>query len=90
LDERPYLTARHDCCFSATLHLVSVVVEALCDEVIERNSINLILPAALGLGFSQPLTGMSTRSRKIIMFLGSKVRTMRRADNLAAICDPIV
>jgi hypothetical protein len=36
------------------------------------------------MGFTRPLTEMSTRSRKI-MFLGSKLRTMRRADNLAAI-----
>jgi hypothetical protein len=33
---------------------------------------------------------MSTRNIKIIMFLGSKVRRVRRADNLAAICEPIV
>jgi hypothetical protein len=38
--------------------------------------------------FTQPLTEMSTRRRK--MFLGSKVRPVRRADNLTAICDPIV
>jgi hypothetical protein len=44
--------------------------------------IYLILLAALGPGFTQPLTEMSTRSREI-MFLGS------RADNLTAICEPI-
>jgi hypothetical protein len=38
---------------------------------------------------TQPLTEMSTRSRKII-FLGSKVRRLRKADNLTAICEPIV
>jgi hypothetical protein len=40
--------------------------------------------------FIQPLTEMSTRRRKIIMFLGSKVRRVRRADNLTAISEPIV
>jgi hypothetical protein len=38
------------------------------------------------LGFTQPLTEMSTRSSKI-MFLGSKVWPARRADYLTAICD---
>jgi hypothetical protein len=33
---------------------------------------------------------MSTRNIKIIMFLGSKVRRVRRADNLTAIYEPIV
>jgi hypothetical protein len=36
------------------------------------------------LGFTQSLTEMSTRSRKI-MFLWSRVLPVRRADNLAAI-----
>jgi hypothetical protein len=34
--------------------------------------------------FTQPLTEMSTRNMKI-MFLGSKVRLVRRADNLTVI-----
>jgi hypothetical protein len=34
-------------------------------------------------------TEMSTRNIKI-MFLGSKVRPVRRVDNLTAICEPIV
>jgi hypothetical protein len=38
-------------------------------------------------GFTQSLTEMSTRSRKI-MFLGSRVRPVRRADNLTTICGP--
>jgi hypothetical protein len=42
------------------------------------------------LGFTQPLTEMSTRNIKIIMFLGSKLRRVRKADNLTAICVPIV
>jgi hypothetical protein len=37
-----------------------------------------------------PLTEMSTRNIKIIMFLGSKVRLVRKADNLTAICEPTV
>jgi hypothetical protein len=53
-------------------------------------SIYLIRLAALGPGgFAQPLTEMSTRSLQI-MFLRSKVRPERRADNLAATCEPIV
>jgi hypothetical protein len=52
--------------------------------------IYLILLAALGLGFTQPLTEMSTRNIKIITFLGSKVRPVRRADNLTDTCEPIV
>jgi hypothetical protein len=42
------------------------------------------------MGFTQPLTEMNTRSRKIIMFLGSKVLPVRRADKLAIISEPIV
>jgi hypothetical protein len=41
------------------------------------------------LGFTQLLTEMSTRSRKI-MFLASRVKPVHRADNLTAICEPIV
>jgi hypothetical protein len=37
------------------------------------------------LGFTQPLTEMSTGNIIIIMFLGSKVRQVRRADNLTII-----
>jgi hypothetical protein len=42
------------------------------------------------MGFTQPLTEMSTRNIKVIMFLGSKVRPVRRADSLVTICEPIV
>jgi hypothetical protein len=63
------------------------VVKALCykpegprlNEVNEFISIYLILTSALALGFTQPLTEMSTRAWPV-----------RRADNLAAICEPIV
>jgi hypothetical protein len=40
--------------------------------------------------FNQPLTEKSTRHIKIIMFPGSKVRPVRRADNRTTICEPIV
>jgi hypothetical protein len=54
-------------------------------------SVYQILPAAeRPWGFTQPLTEMSTRNVKIIMFLGSKVRLVRKADNLTAIYEPIV
>jgi hypothetical protein len=43
----------------------------------------------MALGFTQPLTELSTRSTKII-FLESKVRSVHRADNLTTICEPIV
>jgi hypothetical protein len=41
------------------------------------------------LGFTQPITEISTKNRKI-MFLGNKLRQVRRADSLAAIYEPIV
>jgi hypothetical protein len=39
----------------------------------------------MGLGFTQPLTEMSTRSRK--MFLSSRVQLVHKTDNLTAICE---
>jgi hypothetical protein len=39
--------------------------------------------------FTQSLTEISARSRKI-MFLGIRARPVVRADNPAAICEPIV
>jgi hypothetical protein len=42
------------------------------------------------LGFTQPLTEMITRNIKIIMFLGSRARLVRKADNFTTICEPIV
>jgi hypothetical protein len=51
------------------------------DEVI---FLNLSIPS----GSIRPW-GLLTRSIKI-MFMGSKVRRVRRADNLTAICEPIV
>jgi hypothetical protein len=46
--------------------------------------LRLNLPNISGHTRPQPLTEMSTRNRKI-MFLGSKVRPLHRADNLATI-----
>jgi hypothetical protein len=43
----------------------------------------------MALGFTRPLTEMSTISRKI-MFLGSRARPVRRTDGLTAISEPIV
>jgi hypothetical protein len=52
--------------------------------------LNLILPAALRQGFTQPLTELSTGNIKKIIFLWSKVRPVRGADNVTAIYEPIV
>jgi hypothetical protein len=39
------------------------------------------------LGFTQPLTEMSTRNIKLIRFLRNKVRRVHRPNNLTAICE---
>jgi hypothetical protein len=54
------------------------VAGSISDEVIRFVSIDLILPA-------QPLTEMSTRD-----LLAGKGRPAHKADNLTAICEPIV
>jgi hypothetical protein len=56
------------------------------------NVFNLPNPYSLtmALVFTQPLTEMSTRNRKMMMILGSKVRLACWVDNLAAICELIV
>jgi hypothetical protein len=54
----------------------------------EYFSIYLFFPAALGLRVYSA-SNRSTRSRKII-FLGSKMWPVRKADNLTAISGPIV
>jgi type III secretory pathway component EscR len=54
-------------------------------------SIDLIFSSRLmALGFTQPLTEMSTSIIKLIMFLGNKVLRVRRADNLTSMCEPII
>jgi hypothetical protein len=52
-------------------------------------SIYLMFPEAMALGFTQPLTEMSTRSKKIIV-VGSGARPVRKNDNLTAIWEPTV
>jgi hypothetical protein len=42
----------------------------------------------MALGLTQPLTEMSTRNHK--MFLESRARPMRKADNFTVICEQIV
>jgi hypothetical protein len=52
------------------------------------NVFNLPNPSGLTLvGFTQPLTEIVTRGRKIIV-LRSRARPVSRADNLAAISEP--
>jgi hypothetical protein len=77
----------------------SVVAEAVCYKLDGRGfdtrwgewifSIYLILPATLGLEFTQPLTERRTGSRKV-MFWGSVERPVRKAGKLVAICEPTV
>jgi hypothetical protein len=49
-----------------------------------------ILPAALGPGVYSASNRNEYQKQKIIMFLGSRVQLVRRADSLAAIYEPIV
>jgi hypothetical protein len=58
------------------------VVGSILVEVI---FLNLLIAS----GRSRPVTEMSTRYIKI-MFLGIKVRRVRKSDNLTAICEPTV
>jgi hypothetical protein len=52
-------------------------------------SIDLILPAALGpVVYSASNRNVYQKQKK--MFLGTKVLPVRKADNLTAICEPIV
>jgi hypothetical protein len=50
----------------------------------------IILPAALGAGVYSASNRNEYQKHKKIMILGSKVRRVRRADNLTTICEPIV
>jgi hypothetical protein len=76
----------------------SVLVKALCYnpegrgfEIHENEffSIYLILPAAQGpeVHLTSNRNGYQKQKK---MFLGSKVRPVRRANNLTAICEPII
>jgi hypothetical protein len=53
-------------------------------------SIDLIFPAALGPEVHSACNRNEYQKKKIMMFLGSKVRRVRGAENLTAICEPIV
>jgi hypothetical protein len=64
-----------------TENKVEKEVKILCRNSTEQTK-SMIRP--------QPLTEMSTRNIKIIMFLRSEVRRVRRDDNLTAICEPFV
>jgi hypothetical protein len=76
------------------------MVRALCykpkggssrpDEVDEFFPIYLILPAALGPGVYSAFNRNKYQKQKKKLFLGSRVQPVRRADNLTAICEPIV
>jgi hypothetical protein len=76
------------------------VFRALCHEPEGRGfetswnewmfSIYLILTAALGPEVHSASNNMSTRNWKIMKFLRSKARAVCRADNLDAICEPII
>jgi hypothetical protein len=74
------------------------VVEVLCrkpegsktDEVNEFFSICLIPPAPLNLGVDSASNRNEYQKQKNNIFMGSKARTVREADNLTAICEPIV
>jgi hypothetical protein len=74
------------------------VVKALCYKLVVAGSIPdeetfkiyLILPAALAPEVYSASNKNEYQKHKIIMFLGSSVLRVRRADNLATICEPIV
>jgi hypothetical protein len=68
------------CILSRYTATISINVPSVATEMFLFISSGRIRPV----GFTQHLTEMSTRSRKI-MFLGSKVWRVRKADNFTAI-----
>jgi hypothetical protein len=75
----------------------SVVIKALCYRPEGRGFDtrwgefwNLNLQAALGPGVYSVSNRNEYQNIKIIMFLESKLRRLRKADNLTAIYEPIV
>jgi hypothetical protein len=50
----------------------------------------LILPAALGPGVHSASNRNEYQKQKHQMFLGSRAQLIHKADNLTAICEPIV
>jgi hypothetical protein len=51
---------------------------------------SLILSAALGRGLYSASNGSEYQKQKKLMFMGSEARPVRKADNLTAICEPIL
>jgi hypothetical protein len=74
------------------MELLSVDVQIVMSASLKRSSMRhrKCTTTFIMRSITQPLIEMSTRCIKIIMFLGSKVRRVRKADNLTAICEPIV
>jgi hypothetical protein len=69
-------------------HEVALLVEALCYKVEGcefESRLDHSFSRTMGLWSTQPLTEMSTRNLP-----GGKRRPTRKADNLTAICEPIV
>jgi hypothetical protein len=69
-----------------------LVDEMAMEEVLIRVSLGLPYESFRphkALGFTQPLSEMSTRNIKKKKFLGSKVWLVRGADNLTVIYEPI-
>jgi hypothetical protein len=65
------------------------MLEALCHKPEGRGFDTPAGKRRKALGFALPLTKISTRSRQI-MFLASRARPVRRAEDLTALCGPIV
>jgi hypothetical protein len=61
------------------------IAGSISDEVIGFLNLPDSSSRTMALGLTQPPIEMSTRK-----FLGGKKRPVRRADNLTAICEPIV
>jgi hypothetical protein len=49
----------------------------------------IIFSPSMALGFTQPITKIKIRRRKI-MFLGNRARPVHKANNLTANCEPTV
>jgi hypothetical protein len=79
--------------------LASLVVKTLCYKPKRRGfetrwgvwifSIYLILPAAIG-PVVYSASNRNAHQKQKTMFLGSRARPVREADNLTAICEPTV
>jgi hypothetical protein len=58
-------------------------------SITDVNSVfNDVIPYLIMLGFTQPLTEMITRNKTL--FLGSRARPAHKADNVTAVCEPII